>query len=233
MNTYREARLSDIANASEEARKVLDQFGLDFCCAGEQSLGDACNKAGVDLAMLEAKLHDAHGGQGRDWRHEGITPLLDTVLSGCHPLTTRLLAEARALAKALMKIDPRTRAFADAVEALSTHALAQMHEEEEPLFARVRALANARKGRGPYPEPPFRTIHEHEERVRRGHARTHELLRRARTLGRSLEGRAGEDAQRRLEAAGVALMEQMHLENNELLPRARALEPNGQPRAHG
>src|SRR5439155_8409518 len=118
-----ETRLSDIASASEEARKVLDHFGLDFCCAGEQSLGDACNDAGVELATLEAKLHDVHGEQGRDWRHEGITPLLDTVLSGCHPRTAQLLAEARAAAKGLAKTDPRTRAFADAVDALSAHAL--------------------------------------------------------------------------------------------------------------
>ncbi len=219
--------LKDIANAGEAARLLLDRCGLDFCCEGDRSLGDACAHAGLRVAPLEAELRTLPSTAARDWAHEGISTLLDHVLGVCHPETSRRLAELEAAARAVR--DERAPDFQAAVDQLVAHAREQMSEEEGHYFVRVRALADARKARGPFPPPPFRTIHEHERDLREGHAETHAELRRVQVLAAALEGPGAAEARGAVDAVGRALPEQMHLENNELLPRARDLEPNGRP----
>jgi len=222
-----ETTLREIANAGDAARQLLNHSGLDFCCHGERSLRDACESAGVDEATVERALQTLPPEKGRDWQHEGVSALLDHVLGKCHPETRRRLAHLQAVAKGLATGDASARAFCDAVDPFVAQATAQMNDEETRYFAHARALADARKGRGPFPTTPLRTIHDHERELREGHARKHEHLRRVRALAEALRGPGAEEVRRAVDAAGGALEEQMHLENNELLPRARDLEPNG------
>jgi regulator of cell morphogenesis and NO signaling len=222
-----ETTLREIANAGDAARQLLDRAGLDFCCDGERSLRDACESAGVDEAALERALRALPPGKGRDWHHEGVSALLDHILGRCHPETRTRLANLQSVANGLMPRGPSANAFREAVDQFVTHATAQMNDEETRYFAHARALADARKGRGPFPATPLRTIHDHERELREGHARRHKNLRRVRALADAIQGQGAEDARRAIDAACGALEEQMHLENNELLPRARDLEPNG------
>ncbi len=228
MNIDRKSRLRDIANAGTAARRVLDHADLDYCCEGGWTLGEACDASSVDLVSIESELR-AVAPEIDAWEEREISAVLDSVLTKCHPRTRRLLSEATAAAVALCATNVRARPLADALGTLGLHVLKQMHEEEESLFARVRALADARMGRGPYPAPPFRTIGEHGDRLRKGHRRTHDYIRLVRTLLGNLDGVGGEELTRRIEAALSSLTEQMHLENNELLPRARDLEPSEFP----
>jgi regulator of cell morphogenesis and NO signaling len=227
MQIHRGTPLKEIANAGEAARQLLARSGLDFCCQGERSLGDACKQAGLDAAALEETLLTLPPPEGRDWAHEGVSAIVDHVLGDCHPETERRLADVEAVAKGLSGV--AAHELREAVGVLVALTRSQMQEEESHYFVRVRALADARKGRGPFPLPPFRTIHEHEQELRAGHARIYELLTHARDLGKALRGHGAADVQRAIDALGEALIEQLHLENNVLLPLARDLEPNGRP----
>ena len=228
MNVQRGSRLRDIANAGEDARRALERAGLDYCCEGSRTLGEACAAAGVEVELLEAELRRVDCAAPQDWSPSGISAVLDCVLAVCHPRTKRLLADARSVVASLAVREPRARILAEALDALDEVVSKQMCEEEECLFARVRALAEARMGRGPYPPPPFRTIHEHGDRLREGHKHTHARIRRVSEYLAQLGGAADADVVReRVQAALSALTEQMHFENNELIPRASDLEPNG------
>ena len=98
-----------------------------------------------------------------------------------------------------------------------------MHDDEV-LFRHVRALADARSGRGPFPPPPLSTIRAQAQRLREAHAHLHDQLRHVRALARSPEIDTI-PIRRAIDHLAHALVEQMHLVNNELLPRARDLEP--------
>jgi regulator of cell morphogenesis and NO signaling len=228
MHIHRETLLKEIANAGDAARRLLDRSGLDFCSQGERSLEEACALAGVDVASVENALRTLPPADGRDWPRAGLTAVVEHVLAECHPATKRRLAELEAVAKSLAKDAHDLR---HAVAELALLARSQMKDEESHYFLRVRALADARKGRGPFPLPPFRTIHEHEHELRAGHARIYDQLRRVRALSGALSGNGAGDLHRAIDALGTALVEQMHLENNVLLPMARDLEPDGRPAA--
>lgn len=227
MDVHRGLRLREIADAGEAARRALEGAGLDFCCEGSRTLGDACDAAGVPVAKIQAQLAAVEGGAARDGSPRELSAVLDRVLGDCHPRTKRLLDEAIAAAMSLAATEPRGRPLAEALGALASHVSRQMREEEETLYARVRALADARMGRGPYPLPPFRTIHEQWDHVWDEHRRVHDRIRLVRARLGLLDDPQAREVRARTEAALSSLTEQMHLENNELLPRARDLEPNG------
>ena len=46
--------LGDLVAANPAAGRVLDRFGLDYCCHGDQTLLGVCATAGVDPAVVEA-----------------------------------------------------------------------------------------------------------------------------------------------------------------------------------
>jgi regulator of cell morphogenesis and NO signaling len=47
MTHVQEQTLGDLVVANPGAARVFDGYGLDYCCHGDRSLGDACADAGV------------------------------------------------------------------------------------------------------------------------------------------------------------------------------------------
>ena len=48
--------LSDLVTADPRRARVLEKFGLDYCCHGQRPLGEAADDAGVDIAEVTAAL---------------------------------------------------------------------------------------------------------------------------------------------------------------------------------
>jgi iron-sulfur cluster repair protein YtfE (RIC family) len=210
-------RVKDIASASEEAERVLETCGVDFCCRGEASLDEACAVAGVNPLEVERQLRDLpDAGPARQW--DDVADLVDDVVGSGHPDTRAAIARVRDAAAMTQSGD--LDAALDQLEALSSEQM----RAEGALFQRVRALADARSARGPFPEPPFTTIHVHGARIREGHGRIHDQLRHVRAIAHA-PGVDSLPLRRALEGLVHAMVSHMHLVNNELLPRAQALEP--------
>lgn len=57
MSVDTSASLGDLVTADPRRSRVLESFGLDYCCDGAQSLTDAATKAGLDLARLVSALN--------------------------------------------------------------------------------------------------------------------------------------------------------------------------------
>ena len=146
-------RLRDIANAGEDARRALERAGLDYCCEGRRTLGEACAAAGIEVELLEAELRRVNSAAPQDWSPSGISAVLDCVLdvlSSTHQAPPGGRKERGRVARCA---GPSVRVLAEALDALDEVVSKQMCEEEECLFARVRALAEARMGHRPYPAP--------------------------------------------------------------------------------
>jgi regulator of cell morphogenesis and NO signaling len=205
--------VKDIASASEAAKSVLESCGVDFCCKGEASLREACIHAAVDPSEVEQRLRELPETPNQVW--DDVSSLVDHVVEMCHPATRDAIKHARSVAG--------HGALADALDVLERSALARMHDDEV-LFRHVRALADARSGRGPFPLGPFATIRSQGHSLREAHARLHDHLRHVRAIASSPEVDTI-PIRRAVDHLAHALVEQMHLVNNELIPRAKALEP--------
>ena len=146
----------------------------------------------------------------RTW--DDISSLVDHIALHCHPTTRRALADARACADKPVK---------DALEAFAK-TLDEQLAVETALLKTVRALAEARAGRAPFPPAPFTAVHAHGHEVRHSHVRLDETLRHIRALARL----SNEATIRALDALATALARHGQLVTNELLPWARGLEPD-------
>lgn len=205
--------VKDIASSNEAAKSVLESCGVDFCCKGDASLREACINAEVDPTEVEQKLKELPELPARSW--DDVASLVDHVVDACHPATRDAILHARSVAA--------HGPLANALESLQRSAFALMYDDEV-LFRHVRALADARTGRGPFPPPPLSTVRAQMQRLREAHAHLHDELRNVRAIARAPEIDTI-PIRRAVEHLEHALVEQMHLVNNELLPRARDLEP--------
>ncbi len=72
-----EARLADLVTAHPDAARVLERFGLDFCCGGAATLAAACDERGIDPAEVEAALNEVGEPNPADWSTMGVGELVD------------------------------------------------------------------------------------------------------------------------------------------------------------
>ena len=56
MSFSKETRVKEIVLAQPEARRVLEEAGVDYCCGGGKSLQEACLNAGVSAEEILRRL---------------------------------------------------------------------------------------------------------------------------------------------------------------------------------
>ena len=52
--------IREIALEAPLTTRVFEEFKIDFCCGGRVPFEEACQKAGVDPAIVQSKLNDNH-----------------------------------------------------------------------------------------------------------------------------------------------------------------------------
>jgi iron-sulfur cluster repair protein YtfE (RIC family) len=223
-----ETRVRDIALAGRRAAELLDEWHIDYCRQGEETLAGACIAAGIDPRSAIERLRASESEGAQPWSERGIADLVDHVVGTCHREAREAIGEVDRLLTAA-DLDGDEELLRSAFDSLAREALEQMRREDDRHYAHARALARARDGAGPWPETRH-DLHAHASDILARHAATHERARGLRDLAEAtLHGRGRADA-RSLLAAIRALYQllawQMTLENHVLLPRALDLEPS-------
>ncbi len=222
------ATLGDLVTEDPRRSRILEKFGIDYCCSGQRSLSDATSDAGLDVAEVTKALDlpdaaPAHQGHAAlenatlahdivDTHHaymweemprlEALVEKVDTVHGDRHPE----LARVRAV-------------FTEALTALDPH----MTTEERVLFP---AISRLEKTQVPAASGSFApTI----EQLRAEHDAVGQHFKELRSL---TDGYAAPDDACNsyramltgLEEMELDLHEHIHKENNILFPRALILE---------
>ena len=56
METINDQHLADLVIEQPATAKVLESYGLDYCCKGRRSLQQACAEKGLDLNEVREQL---------------------------------------------------------------------------------------------------------------------------------------------------------------------------------
>lgn len=220
------ATLGDLVTADPRRARVLEGLGLDYCCHGQRSLGEAAAEAGLDPAEVAAGLDlpDAPAA-GADWRALGLADLADHVVEVHHTYLWNEMGRLAALADKVAEVHggrhPELAGVRADYRALKDDLEAHLRKEERILFPAIHQLDAAGAPVGVL-GPIRQMILEHDT--------AGELLERLRsaTAGYATPDdgcssyRALMDGLAELEAD---LHEHIHKENNVLFPRA--LEADG------
>ena len=52
----KETQVGDIVRNHFQTVKIFDDYKIDFCCGGKQSLAKACNKQSLDIKACHSNL---------------------------------------------------------------------------------------------------------------------------------------------------------------------------------
>jgi regulator of cell morphogenesis and NO signaling len=214
--------------------QVFDRLGIDYCCHGAASLGEACSERSLDLGRVIAEIAEsdkraADEGGSIDYAAMSASELAEDIVRTHHAFLRRELPRLSDLADKVLAVHgaghPELSALRDTLAGLRQELESHMFKEERVLFPLIGQLEAAR---APFPihcgtvENPIRVM-EHE------HDTAGLALRRIREL--TGDHTAPADACTSFKALyeGLAGLESdlhrhIHKENNILFPRAAALE---------
>jgi regulator of cell morphogenesis and NO signaling len=225
----------EIVAGDFRAAAVFHKFGIDFCCGGGRSLADAC--AGRNLRLqdvvdeLERTCTSPDDGTPRFDQWE-VETLLAYIAGNHHTYVRRVMpsitAHAQKLARAHGPNHPELHEVARVFEAVQQEMNAHMAKEEQVLFPYIAALADATRLNRPLPEAPFGSIDNPIRMMEEEHDAAGAAMAKIRELTDGYvpppDGCATyRICMKELEAFERDLHIHVHLENNVLFPKARAL----------
>ena len=220
--------IGELALEAPYAIAVMENWKIDYCCRGHQSVAEACRNAGVTPIELLTAIGDPRVHQSPDWETKSLTDLQTYIVDVHHTYTRRTLETIDMLSEKVANRHGGNHAEVLSVrrifENLANELMPHMMKEEQILFPYVEELENDGQ-----PSSCFGTIANPIRQMLFEHETAGELLRNLRTTtnGYALPPDACLSFRalyERLTDLERDLHQHIHLENNLLFPRALRLE---------
>jgi len=231
--------VGEIARRHPAAVAVFEALGIDYCCGGNKSLEDACQKKNVSLNLVLSDLSSALVARPTQadghWMTSPLAELSAHIVTQHHDYAKRELPRLTALAAKVQSRHGQAHQELDKirelVEAMSSEMMLHMLKEEQVLFPRLKSVEESAQA-GVAPPPAFfgRLINPIRHMMS-DHDDTGELLRSIRALTNDYKLPEGACMSYQALYGGLEALEKdthqhIHLENNILFPRALEFEKN-------
>ena len=222
--------LAGIVDAHPSLARVLERYGLDYCCGGAQSLDDACRDVGLDADKLVGDLMAATVPEPPAvWTTMSPAELVDHLESTHHRYLWAEMPRLSELADKVVAVHgashPELVSIRSCYEEIRADLQPHMMKEEQVLFPMIRELAAADTAPsfhcGTLRNPISVMLYEHDQ--------VGELLGRLHQLTGGYTPPADACASYTALFAGLAELEtdthlHVHKENNVLFPAVLAME---------
>ena len=215
---------------------VFSQHGIDFCCRGGRSLEEVCRKNGLDQATMEHELRqamDRNNDTNEDYRNWTMGRLIEHIERVHHRyVESRSITLLQFLDK-LCKVHGTRHAELFAIqrefEACAQAMAVHMKKEELVLFPFINQLERSELHGTTLPTPGFGTVDGPISMMEHDHDAEGERFRRIADLSAGYTNPPDGcttygTAYAMLREFEEDLHRHIHLENNILFPRAKALE---------
>lgn len=223
MKIDKDEQIGQLAVQYPAVTKIFSRYKIDFCCKGNVSLQESCNKKGLNTEQIIEEIQDILNTPTENidnWKNASLSDLIDHILVTYHrPLDTelpRLLEMAeRVLTVHKDKAPEMLSELAQSVSNLKAELEPHMNKEEQILFPMIK------NGQAAMAQGPINVmLQEHDI--------AGDILKRIRELTNDFQ--VPENACNTWRALwhGLADIEDslhihIHLENNILFPRALSL----------
>jgi regulator of cell morphogenesis and NO signaling len=234
--TLNKTSIGELVSHDWRKAEVFKKYGIDFCCGGKRTIAEACEKKGIDPALVDADLRQVEeqtSANPNNFNQWELDFLADYIVNRHHKYVSQAMPFLDELSvkvarvhgdhhPELTDIEQHTQ---DVIQELSSH----IHKEEMILFPYIKLLAQAKHNKTSMARPPFGTIANPINMMEAEHT----------SAGSSME--AIEELSNRFTAPVDACMsyqvlfaklqefqqdlhQHIHLENNILFPKALELE---------
>jgi regulator of cell morphogenesis and NO signaling len=218
------------------ATREFEKLGIDYCCGGSRTLAEACAHAKISVDEVRARLEKSlatASPRDVDWQNQPLSDLIAHINSTHHVFVRSECPRIEALAAKVAGVHGKNhpelkevqRQFAALAQELSVH----MMKEEQILFPYLLRMEECVLAGEPAPPAMFGTVVNPIRMMMQEHDGAGDILRSLRSITneyalppdacvsyRTLFGA--------LQEFEADLHQHIHLENNILFPRARAME---------
>lgn len=149
MSILSQASLGELVAADERRAVFFDRLGLDYCCSGDRTLGEACQAKGLDPATVSAALEaldaaDPRAESTTDWTGRPLAELIEHIVDTHHAYLRRELPRLAMLFERVTSVhghqSPWLREAQDVYSRLRLKLSAHTRSEETVVFPLIRAL---------------------------------------------------------------------------------------------
>jgi regulator of cell morphogenesis and NO signaling len=238
MSVTTEKTVRELALENPAATRVFEKLGIDYCCGGNKSLGEACRAANLNMDQVLDSLETAEQSaravqEERDWQTEALTDLIAHIKSTHHKYTREEIARLGPLFDKVCSVHGKNHpellqihgTFQGLAQELTTHLM----KEEMVLFPYIIRMEEAMIENGPIVPAPFGTVQNPVSTMEHEHDSAGNALRAMRDVSNGYSAPADacvsyQTLYKALATFETDLHRHIHLENNILFPRAVAME---------
>lgn len=146
--TTLETTLGTLVSERLSRSRILEKYGLDYCCGGQTALVEACKEKGVDaqevLDALTVLDKDEKKEDNTDWRKVSLTELADHIESTHHAFLKQEFPRLEELSQKVAGVHgenhPELTKVAETFAALKNELTNHMAKEEQVLFPIIRQM---------------------------------------------------------------------------------------------
>ncbi len=229
--------VGELATAVPGATREFEKLGIDYCCGGGRTLGEACADAKISVEQAMSRLQEGLAGAqprpGRHWKNEPLAELIAHISSTHHVFVREECPRIEALAAKVVSMHGPNHPELQKVQSLFTALAAELSvhlmKEEQILFPYVIRMEEAAIAGEPTPPAMFGTVVNPVRMMMQEHDGAGDVLKQLRSVTNdyALPAEACISYATLYEALQdfeADLHQHIHLENNILFPRAVALE---------
>ena len=238
MTVTTEKSVRELALENPALTRVFEKLGIDYCCGGKKSLGEACRAANLDMQQVVAALEQASQPavaiqKEESWRAEPLAAVIAHIQNTHHKYTREEMARLGPLFEKVCSVHGRNHpellqvheAFKGLAQELSTH----MMKEDMILFPYIVRMEAAASKDESFAPAPFGSVQNPVSMMEHEHDSAGNALRAMKQAshGYSAPSDSCISYQTLYQALAVFeadLHQHIHLENNVLFPRAVAME---------
>ncbi|QYN48722.1 iron-sulfur cluster repair di-iron protein [Apibacter sp. ESL0432] len=229
------ATIGEIVAENYQTASVFSKYGIDFCCKGDRTIEQACDKKSIDIKELTDQLNEAIAVREENIDFKSWPPdLLADYIEKIHHQYIR--EKSPSLLKFLNKVQkvhgfwhPELVEVYHLFETSVNDLEAHIQKEERILFPFIRQLNEAKNKNLPFVTPHFGTVQNPIEMMKHDHDIEGERFKRICELTQNYTPPMEACNTYRVSFAMLDEFEQnlhkhIHLENNILFPKAIQLE---------
>lgn len=146
--------LGEIVAKDVKYADVLNKYGLDFCCKGKQTLGEACSEKGVNPAQVEQDLLEAEkdksGTRSLPFNEWNLDFLADYIVNTHHSYLKKVSPDLQMYATKVARVHgahhPELLEINELVQEVTNEMAEHGQKEESGVFAYVKKLVNQKNG---------------------------------------------------------------------------------------
>jgi regulator of cell morphogenesis and NO signaling len=229
--------VGELAAQYPDATREFEKLGIDYCCGGSRTLGEACADAKITveqaLARLQQGLSASSTQDQRNWQAASLADLIAHINGTHHVFVRSECPRIENLAAKVVSVHGKNHPellevqsiFSDLAGELSVHLI----KEEQILCPYVLRLEEAAFAGAPAPPAMFGTVVNPVRMMMTEHDGAGDALRKLRAVTSDYEVPADacisyKTLYEALKGFEADLHQHIHLENNILFPRAVAQE---------